>query len=51
MPTAYLVQGMLQESADWVTNGDRFHVAQVSCMGQGAESCAFTISKEPGCNP
>lgn len=46
-PTFYLARGILEESAAWASGGKRFAVAQCSCMGQGAETCAFTIGKEP----
>ncbi len=46
-PHFYLARGILEESTAWASGGKRFLVEQCSCMGQGAETCAFNISKEP----
>jgi len=43
----FFARGILEESAAWVSGGRRFAVEQCSCMAQGADSCAFTIAKEP----
>lgn len=46
-PNFYLARGILEESAAWASGGKRFSVEQCSCIGQGAETCAFNIGKEP----
>lgn len=46
-PNFYLARGILEESTAWASGGKRFLVEQCTCMGQGAETCAFTIGKEP----
>ncbi|HMQ30611.1 MAG TPA: 4-vinyl reductase [Chloroflexaceae bacterium] len=46
-PHFYLARGILEESTAWASGGKRFLVEQCSCMGQGAETCAFNINKEP----
>lgn len=46
-PNFYLARGILEESAAWASGGKRFQVEQCTCMGQGAETCAFKIGKEP----
>ncbi|NJN18303.1 MAG: 4-vinyl reductase [Oscillochloris sp.] len=46
-PHFFLARGILEESAAWASGGKRFTVEQCSCMGQGAETCAFNIGKEP----
>lgn len=46
-PNFNLARGILEESAAWASGGKRFVVEQCSCMGQGSETCAFNISKEP----
>lgn len=46
-PHFNLARGILEESTAWASGGKRFSVEQCSCMGQGAETCAFAISKEP----
>lgn len=43
----YIARGIIEEATAWVSGGRRFAVEQCSCIGQGASSCAFTITKEP----
>ncbi|PDW04351.1 4-vinyl reductase [Candidatus Viridilinea mediisalina] len=46
-PNFFLARGILEESTAWASAGKRFIVEQCTCMGQGAETCAFKIDKEP----
>lgn len=46
-PHFNLARGILEESTAWASGGKRFLVEQCSCIGQGAETCGFTIGKEP----
>lgn len=46
-PSFNLARGILEESTAWASGGKRFSVEQCSCIGLGADTCAFNIGKEP----
>lgn len=46
-PCCHLAVGVLEQSLDWVSQGKRFRVEEVSCMACGDETCTITISKKP----
>ncbi len=46
-PCCHLAVGLLEQSLDWVSQGKRFQVEEVSCIACGDETCTITISKKP----
>ena len=46
-PNFFMARGILEEATAWASGGKRFIVEQKCCMGQGANTCAFSINKEP----
>lgn len=43
----YIARGIIEEATAWVSGGRRFAVEQISCIGLGDKTTAFTIGKEP----
>lgn len=46
-PCCHLAVGLLEQSLDWVSQGKRFLVEEVSCIACGDSTCTITISKKP----
>lgn len=43
----HLAHGILEEAVSWVTGGHNFRVEEVECRALGAETCTFSIDKDP----
>jgi bacteriochlorophyll 4-vinyl reductase len=46
-PVCFLAHGILEEAVSWVTGGHNFRVEEIECRAAGAETCTFSIDKEP----
>ena len=46
-PCCHLAVGLLEQALDWVSQGKRFRVREVTCIATGDETCTIVISKKP----
>lgn len=46
-PSCHLAMGILQEAANWVSNGRTFHIKQTDSIACGDKACVFSVKKRP----
>lgn len=46
-PSCHLAMGILQEAANWVSNGRVFDIKQTDSIACGDEACIFEVRKRP----
>ncbi len=46
-PSCHLAMGILQEAANWVSNGRSFHIEQTDSIACGDKACVFSVKKRP----
>ena len=46
-PCCHLSVGVIQEALFWVSGGKNFMVEEITCIGQGDETCTMLITRQP----